>query len=109
MGKIKILILTVIWALLWINFMMRDLIKKGDLHDYRVLIARDAAGKKSYTYGDYLFEFLDYHKNTLPEYADYNLVGIEEFSLEERRAVYYLYPHIKKEKANFLLVFNKPE
>jgi len=101
-------ILLVIWIAIWINFMARDLIKKGHLHDYKTLIARDAAGKKSYTYGDYFFDFLSFCENTLPESADYELLGIEKFSLRERRAVYYLYPHIKKEKASFLLVFNEP-
>ncbi len=101
-------ILLIVWIVIWINFMARDLIKKGNLHDYRALIARDATGKKSYTYGDYLFEFLNFCKNALPKSADYNFIGIEEFSLRERRAVYYLYPHIKKEKASFVLVFNNP-
>ena len=101
-------ILIVIWAILWVNFMMRDLIRKGHLYDYKVLITRDAAGKRSYAYGDRVFEFLDFCKNTLPKSADYSLIGIEEFSLDERRAVYYLYPHIKKKDPRFLLVFNKP-
>ena len=101
-------ILLVIWIAIWINFMARDLIKKGHLHDYKTLIARDAAGKKSYTYGDYFFDFLSFCENTLPGSSDYELLGIEEFSLRERRAVYYLYPHIKKEEASFLLVFNEP-
>ena len=101
-------ILVIVWIVLWVNFMMRDLIKRGDLHDYKALIARDANGKKSYTYGDYSFEFLNFCKNTLPKSADYNFIGIEEFSLSQRRAIYYLYPHIKKQKADFLLVFNKP-
>lgn len=113
MGKVKLYmrigsILFVIWIILWINFMMRDLIKRGDLIDYKALIARDATGKKSYIYGDHLFEFLNFCKEALPKSADYNFVGIEEFSLRERRAIYYLYPHIKAEKAGFLLVFNKP-
>lgn len=96
------------WIALWINFIMRDLIKRGDLYDYKALIARDATGKKSYTYGDRLFKFLSFCKNILPKSANYDLVGIEEFSLRERRAIYYLYPHIKKEKPSFLLVFDRP-
>jgi hypothetical protein len=106
--SVSVSILTVIWIILWVNFGMRDLIKKGDLGDYKALIARDAAGKKSYTYGKSLFEFLNFCEKILPKYADYNLVGIEEFSLKERRAVYHLYPHMKKKNASFLLVFNKP-
>jgi len=101
-------ILLIAWIAIWINFMARDLIKRGNLHDYKALIVRDATGKKSYTYGDYLFDFLNFCKEALPGSSDYSLVGVEKFSLRERRAVYYLYPNIKKEKASFLLVFNEP-
>lgn len=100
-------ILFVVWIMLWINFMTRDLIKRSDFRDYKALIIRDASGKRSYTYGDCLFEFLDFCKGNLPEFASYDLIGIEGLSLAQRRAIYYLYPYTKKENANFLLVFNK--
>lgn len=101
-------LLLIAWVILWVNFMTRDLLRKGDFNDYKILIARDAPGKKSYTYGDSLFEFLRFSEKALPKNTDYKLVGIEEFSLSQRRAVYHLYPCIETKSPRFLLVFNKP-
>ena len=97
-----------IWLIIWLNFIARDLFRKGYLADYKILALRDEEGKRSYTYGDYLFEFLKFCKFELPSSADYDIVGIEENSLDARRAIYYLYPHphIKRGDALFLLVFN---
>ena len=86
----------------------RDLIKKGHFGDYKILAFRNIPGKRSYDYGDNLFEFLEFCKTALPESANYDFAGVEKLSLEDRRAVYYLYPHIKKGKADFLLIYNKP-
>ena len=51
-------VVILIWIAIWVNFIARDLIKGGNLRDYKALIARNAAGRKSYIYGDYLFDFL---------------------------------------------------
>lgn len=111
-------ILFYIWIILWLNFIARDLIKKRYFNDYRILLSCDEASKRSYIYGDDLFEFIDFCKDALPKSSNYNFISLEkpylesidleEPSLEYRRAIYYLYPHIKKKKADFLLVFNKP-
>ena len=99
----------VIWLIIWVNFIARDLFKKKYLNDYRILIARNEEGKRSYTYGDHLFEFLSFCKAALPAPAGYGLIGIEEGSLDSRRTIYYLYPHLKSEDADYLLIFNKPD
>ncbi|MBI4974676.1 MAG: hypothetical protein HZC19_02570, partial [Candidatus Omnitrophica bacterium] len=83
--------------------------KKKYLNGYRILIARNEEGKRAYTYGEGLFEFLSFCKSSLPSLASYDLVGIEAGSLDSRRSIYYLYPHIKIENADYLLVFNKPD
>lgn len=107
---VKILkVFFVIWGIIWVNFIARDLLRKGYLNDYQILIGRDEEGKRSYTYGDYVFEFLSFCESSLPSQAGYELIGIEEGSLDSRRAIYYLYPHIKKGGADYLLVFNRPD
>jgi len=96
------------WVIIWINFLIRDLTKGGYLKAYKILLSRDAEGKKSYTYGDRLFEFLTFCEKSLPAGAAYDLAGVDESSVDFRRAIYYLYPHFKEENASYILVFDKP-
>lgn len=103
-----VLILFSIWIVLWVNFILRDLFVRGDFADYKVLLTRDRAGKTSYAYGDRLFKFLNFCKESLPEQASYALLGVEKLSLADRHVTYYLYPHIRKENPDFLLIFNTP-
>ncbi|MDO8525818.1 MAG: hypothetical protein Q7S07_04960 [Candidatus Omnitrophota bacterium] len=76
--------------------------------DYKVLLSRDTVGKASYTYGDRLFEFLIFTEKSLPSGASYNLIGVDETSVDFRRVTYYLYPHFKEDDASYMLVFDKP-
>ena len=99
-------VLFIIWVILWVNFTIRDLTKKKYLKEYAVLLSRDTTGKASYTYGDNLFEFLRFCKASLPEGSSYDTVGITD--LDFRRAVYYLYPHVRVDGAAYLLIFDKP-
>ena len=97
-----------VWIVIWLNSFIRDLTKGGYLKDYKILLSRDAIGKASYTYGDRLFEFLRFCNNSLPDDVAYDLVGIEYVSLDFRHTIYYLYPHLKENKAPYILVFDKP-
>lgn len=101
-------VLFFIWTFIWINFILRDLIGHKHFRDYKTLLARDEEGKRSYVYGDCLFEFLRFCKNKLPEKAKYDLVGMKEFSIAKVRSVYFLYPHLKTDDADFLLVYEEP-
>lgn len=101
----------VVWVVLWVNFMIRDLTKGGGFKEYKALLSRNAEGKVSYVYGDRLFEFLKFSKANLPKGAAYDTVGTElsvRDSADSRRAVYYLYPHMKVSGAEYLLVFDMP-
>lgn len=97
-----------VWVVLWINFMIRDLTKKKYFKAYKALLSRDSMGKRSYVYGDRLFEFLVFCEKELPEGATYNIVGLEAGSIDPRRSIYYLYPHFNEESAQYTLVFDRP-
>ena len=101
-------IILIIWVILWVNFIARDLFRKGYIRDYRALIKRDAEGKRSYTYGDRFYEFLKFAKSTIQGKSDYEFVGVDDGSLASRRGIYYLYPCLKKEGPEYLLVYNVP-
>jgi hypothetical protein len=106
--KNSIRLILVFWLVLWVNFIARDFYKKGYARDYSVLARSDARGKHAHTYGERLFALLEYAKGHLPDEARYALVGIKEFSLDSRRAIYYLYPHRKAEHPEYLIVFDRP-
>jgi hypothetical protein len=101
MKPLKIII--IIWLVLWINFLARDLFVHGYLRDYSELLNRDAEGKRAYTYGDDLYKFLKFAKSAIPLNNSYKLIGLENLSLAHRRAIYYLYPLIEKDKPDYVL------
>ena len=110
LGKKNIIkIIIIVWCVIWVNFIMRDLFRKGYIHDYKTLIKRDAEGKRAYTYGDYFYEFLKFAKSTIPQNSSYDFVGIEDYSLKWRRGIYFLYPDLMKENPDFLFVYKIPE
>lgn len=96
-------ILVIIWAVAWCNFLMRDLFKKGRLRDYGILIKRNAEEKRSYTYGDDFYGFLKHAKSAIPPGASFGFTGPKEYSLERRRAVYYLYPLLESPGPDYIL------
>lgn len=95
-----------IWIILWVNFILRDLFGKGYFCDYMALIKRDTEGKTSYVYGDYLYPLLKFSKQKLPVGSTYKFIDDEEYSINYRRAVYYLYPLLQSDKPNYILVYN---
>ncbi|MFA6321076.1 MAG: hypothetical protein WCY36_04380 [Candidatus Omnitrophota bacterium] len=96
------------WAVIWVNFLVRDLTKGKQFKEYKVLLSRDDAGKRSWTYGDRLFEFLRFAEKSLPFNVSYNLAGVDEAAVDYRRAIYYLSPRLKTDNAEYVLVFDKP-
>ncbi len=95
-----------IWIVLWVNFILRDLFRKGYFYDYMALIKRGAEGKRSYVYGDYLYPLLRLSKQKLPFGSTYRFIDDEEYSINYRRAVYYLYPLLQSDKPDYILVYN---
>ena len=102
------LIAIIAWIAIWVNFIARDLFVKGYFNGYKTLALQNSRGKASFTYGKRLFDFLNFCKENLPQLAEYDFIGIKETTLAGRRAIYYLYPHVKNRDARFLLVFEKP-
>lgn len=98
----------VLWVVLWANFIARDLFKKGDLKDYKILARSGEEKKRSYVYGRYFYELLSLAKNRMPPEAFYDFAGIDDLSLESRRGIYYLYPCLKSENPVYMLVYEKP-
>lgn len=97
-----------VWVVLWIWFVVRDLFLKDNIDSYRVLLTRSLEGKRSYVTGDRLYEFLKFTAGKLPKEVFYNFIGLTPDSIENRRAVYYLYPLIEKEKPDYILVYDRP-
>lgn len=95
--------------ILWLSFIARELFWKGHFYDYMILLSRSLEGKRSYVTGDRFYEFLIFCNKNLPPVAEYEPLGLQEDSLDKRRATYYLYPHLEKKDAEFLLVYDRPD
>ena len=95
------------WVVLWLIFAVRELFVKGAARDYAYLLQRSLEGKRAHVTGERLYRFLAFAREVVPEGASYELVGLEEGSLDKRRATYYLYPRVEKPGADFVLVYNK--
>lgn len=99
-------IIFIVWVVLWVNFIFRDLFYKGEIKTYKTLLGRNWDGKRSFVYGDDFYLFLVNAYNNMPLGIKYKLTGIEPLSLEHRRAVYYLYPNLESENPDYVLVYN---
>ena len=96
-------IIFAVWIALWIGFFARELFMKNNLRDYSALLSRTLEGKHAYVTGDKLYSFLEYCKKNMPEGATYKIIGVEEGSIERRRAVYYLYPNVEGKNPDFVI------
>jgi len=105
--KIVVVVL-IVWSILWVNFIRRDLFKGGTLKDYGTLVKRGQDSRRSYVYGDNFYSLLTFASRNLPPSATYSIEGVEDLSLKYRRAVYYLYPLLESRNADYVLVYNKP-
>ena len=96
-------ILFIVWVVLWIGFLARELFIKNNMRDYSALLSRTLEGKHAYVTGDRLYEFLVYCKKNMPAGMTYKLVGFDAVALESRRAAYYLYPNIQSQDPDFVI------
>ncbi len=97
------------WIVIWFNYYLRDMTKGKYFKEYGVLLSRDEDGRKSRIYGDRLFGMLRLAERNLAEDVSYEMVGVDEASVDYRRAIYYLAPRtITDGQAQYVLVFNKP-
>jgi hypothetical protein len=102
-------VIFLVWVVLWASFIMRELFKKGYFYDYEILVQRSLEGKRSYVTGDRLYEFLTFCNKNLPRGASYDIYGLKTVSVDIRRAVYYLYPHLQNsDHPDFILIFEYP-
>lgn len=92
-----------VWIVLWAWFIVRELFVKDGIETYKALLDRDLEGKRSYITGDRLYEFLNFCKKNMPEGSSYKMVGLEDGSIDKRRAVYYLYPDLESNEAGYVL------
>lgn len=97
----------IIWIILWIGFMFRDLFIKGDFQDYKAMIGKSEEARRSYVYGGDFYSFLKQSKEKLGGGHTYKITGIETLSLDHRRAVYYLYPSLESDDPDYSLVYKK--
>ncbi len=97
-----------VWVILWAWFLIRELFVKDNIDTYGALLQRSLEGKRSYVTGDRLYEFLTFCGNKMPEGSSYKIAGLEDGSLDKRRAAYYLYPDLEGNDPAYILVYDHP-
>lgn len=101
----KIILLA--WIFIWMFVFFKNLIFKGYLKDYIELLNRPGLEeKRAYVTGDALYGEIKFCKANLPEGATFGYKGIVEGSLADRRIRYYLYPHLKSDRPDYLIIFD---
>jgi hypothetical protein len=98
----------IIWVVMWAAFTVRELVAKKQLKEYKTLFCLSLQGKYAHITGKELYELVALANTVFPEGAGYKLIGLEEGSIEKRRAAYYLYPAVEKEDPDYLVVYNMP-
>ena len=106
--KYKILkIVFIAWVSIWAFFVIRELLIKDNLREYITLAGRSLEGKRAYMTGDSLYGFLNFCKASVPAGAKVSITGLEDGSIDKRRAVYYLYPMIESPEPDYILAYGK--
>lgn len=98
--------IVILWVILWINFIARDLFKKKYFIHYKTLFFSSPRGKVAYTYGKDFFELLEYTKQNISETETYGFQGVPKFSIEMRRAVYYMFPSLQSSNPDYIMVYD---
>lgn len=109
LSKAVFVIIGAIWIIIWLNFLGRDLFKKGGLKDYARLLKMNTEERRAFAYGDTLYGLLRLVKKSIPNGSAYRFVDNEEYSISYRRAVYYLYPLLQSDKADYIVVYGRPD
>lgn len=100
-------IIFIIWILLWINYLARDLFKHGYFKEYIALAKSNAEGKYEIAYGRDLYQFIRFVREHTRDSADYELIGLDPLSLDARIATYSFYPRLPNNAdTEYILVFN---
>jgi hypothetical protein len=109
-GGVKSAVLKIIflaWVIVWAFFVARELLVKDNLRDYIALAGRSLEGKRAYVTGEDLYGFLNFCRANVPSGAKVSIAGLEDGSLERRRAVYYLYPLTESPEPEYILAYGK--
>lgn len=104
--KILLRIILAVWVIIWALFLIRPYFKKGLGGEYITLLTLSDEGKRAFILGNELHRFINFCKGSIGQPSTYEFIGIEEDSIEGRRARYYLYPNVENKAPEFLLVYN---
>lgn len=98
-------IIFAVWIIIYVFFFLRTLFKKNYIKQYFGLIGKSLEEKQSFLFGENFVKFLNYCLKNLSSSSTYKIVGIKTDSIDYARAIYYLYPNLKSENPDFILVF----
>lgn len=102
MKKTAIWVLLV-WVFFWTFFLIRGFYK-SEFKKSLALVSRKARERRAYLTGGEKFDFFDLCIDNLPENARYAIEGTLE-EIDKRRLVYYLYPRMESDEADFILCY----
>ena len=98
-------IILIVWTVLWIVFLVRE-DKDGQYRTLGYLYAHTPQEGMQHLMGDKLYSFIRYCKENIPPDATYQMFGFEDFSIDEVRARYFLWPRKRVEEgADFEVVY----
>ena len=105
--KAAVRIILAVWIIIWGIFLIRPYFKKGLLDRYASLLKLSAEEKRGYVTGEALYSFVKFCKESVKEPSTYQMEGIENNSIEQRRFKYYMYPDIESEDPKYIFVYKK--
>jgi hypothetical protein len=102
-------IIFIVWIVLWVLFLARE-DKDGQYRMLYHLYTHDGTDNVRYVVGSDLYDFLVFCKDSIPTGFTYRLSGFKEFSIDEVRARYFLWPLKSVEKdPNFVIIYGREE
>jgi hypothetical protein len=93
-SKLFFKIIFLCWTGIWLLFLIRGL-AKGEISDYKHLLAKTLEEKRAYVTGEEFYEFIQFCRNIIPEDSDYTLVADYDKSIHYFTFAYYMYPSLR--------------
>ena len=98
-----------VWVVLWLFFLARE-DKDGQYEALKYIYTHDAPENARYVVGADFYDFLVLCAETMPPESTYRLDGFGEFSIDDVRARYLLWPLRRVEKdAEFVAVYGNAD
>ncbi|MFA7676536.1 MAG: hypothetical protein WCY34_00010 [Candidatus Omnitrophota bacterium] len=102
-------VIIVVWIIIWAWFFLRQFrINENLFSTYKNLLFSGNEEKRRLVFRENLYDFIKFSKQSIPPGSAYEVVGLEADSVDLVRLVYSMYPCLRSQEPEYILVYEQP-